>query len=557
MHVQNISRGSGRSATGSSAYRSGQVLRSAAYRSGGELYDGGIVHDYRAKGGVIYSEIILPDNAPPKYGDRQTLWNAVDASERRKDARLAKEINVALPTEFNLDEQIEVLHDYINENFTDKGVIADLNVHNKGDGNPHAHIMLTTRHVTSDGFGKKNTDLDKRENLLIWRESWAEVNNRKFEEKGLDERIDHRTLKAQGIDREPTIHLGHEAAALEKKGIHTERGDYNREVQRRNAQRGAQKTEQNQEITAQTYDLNTQKNTHGDAERSALRAAKRSMREIEGHLKAEKATQIAENLQQQRAAREETENFAKPLKELQEEYVTLDKDLRDFRDVIDDAKYNVPSLAYRSEDLDEQTKNFDTLQNRKLMWQECRKKALLWEIQKKKNIDNKIESIENEIHIARIYFKTHFNIEPAQAPEEIKRIQEKIKGYTDKQNHAEKMIPEIYKKLAAIEKEYHQQKLIAQTRPDSEDIEKLLEKWQNPPQSVCERQHYECIHRRLNVISKESVEDIVRSWERQETQQVRGILARYRYEQEKIRERELERERIRELNRNRTIERSR
>jgi hypothetical protein len=190
-----------------------------------------------------------------------------------------------------------------------------------------------------------------------------------------------------------------------------------------------------------------------------------------------------------------------------------------------------------------------------MMWQDCRKKALIWEIQKKRNIDDKLASIESEIHFAQIYFKTHFNIEPEQAPEEAKRIQEKIQEYKDKQNHAEKMIPKLYMKLAAIEKEYHEQKLIVQTRPDSEDIEKLLEKWQTPPESVRERQHYERIHRRLNVISKESVEDIVRKWERDEAQKVRSILARYREEQERIRERELERERNRE--RDRAITRSR
>jgi hypothetical protein len=559
LSVKIISRGSGRSAIGAAAYRAGEKLRlveKAAYRAGMELRDEDteIIYDYSKKGGVVYKEIILPENAPPEYQDRETLWNAVEHREKRCDARLAREIEVALQTEFDLRENIELLREYAKENFVDKGMIVDFAIHNN-EGNPHTHMMLTTRHVTPEGFGNKNREWDKEENLLAWRENWARINNRKFEEKGLEERIDHRSYKEQGIDREPTIHMGHEAWALEKKGIQTAKGDYNREIQRRNAEREAQKTAQEQEITAQTYDLNASKNNHGDTERKALMSAKRNMREIEEHLKAEKAEQTAEKMQQQRTVRQETENFAKPMKELQEEYIITDKQLRDFRDIIDDAKYNVPSLVFRAENLDEQTKNFERLQNNKLMWQECRKKALIWEIQKKRDIDDRLAGIECDIRSARIYFKTYFNIEPEQAPEENKRIEEKIKEYTYKQKHAEKMMPELYKKLATIENEYHERKLIAQTRPDSEDIEKLLERWQKPPESVRERQHYERIHRRLNVIAKESVEDIVRKKERQEEQEVRGILARYRYEQEKIRERELERKLNLELNR--TIGRSR
>jgi len=211
----------------------------AAYRSGQDLGGEGdeITHDYTRKGGVVHKEILLPEGAPEEYKDRQTLWRAVEARERRRDARLAREIEVALQIEFDLEEQKALLREYIRENFVDKGMIADVSLHNKGDGNPHAHIMLTTRHVTPDGFGGKNRDWDKEAELVKWRENWAKINNRKFEEKGLDERIDHRTLKAQGIDREPTIHLGYEAAALEHKGIRTEKGDINREIKRRNEER--------------------------------------------------------------------------------------------------------------------------------------------------------------------------------------------------------------------------------------------------------------------------------------------------------------------------------
>lgn len=123
----------GRSAVGAAAYRSGGILRSAAYRAGEELCDetGEITHDYTRKGGVVHSEIILPENAPPEYADRQILWNAVEAREIRKDARLAREIEVALQTEFTLRENVELLREYITENFVDKGAVADFSIHDK------------------------------------------------------------------------------------------------------------------------------------------------------------------------------------------------------------------------------------------------------------------------------------------------------------------------------------------------------------------------------------------------------------------------------------------
>ncbi|MDR0797557.1 MAG: MobA/MobL family protein [Nitrososphaerota archaeon] len=238
MDVKIIGRSSGRSAVGASAYRSGEKLhsnavKSAAYGSGSKLRNGEIVHDYTKKKGVAHSEIILPDNALEKYRDRETLWNAVELSEKRKDAQLARELIVALPREFNLEEQIKVMRQYIRENFVEKGMIADLAIHHN-EGNPHAHIMLTTRNVTPDGFGLKNTEWNKKEKLLTWRKAWTNTINNALEGKGLDERIDHRTLKAQGLDQEPTKHLGYQATSLERQGIRTKLGDYNREITQRN-----------------------------------------------------------------------------------------------------------------------------------------------------------------------------------------------------------------------------------------------------------------------------------------------------------------------------------
>lgn len=134
--IKIISRSGGRSAVGSAAYRSGE-----------KLYDEetGLLHDFTRKGGVIMSEILLPKNAPQEYLDRQTLWAEVQKVEKRSDAQLAREVEVALPIEMTREQQIECARNYIKENFVDNGMIADWALHDKGDGNPHAHIMLTVR----------------------------------------------------------------------------------------------------------------------------------------------------------------------------------------------------------------------------------------------------------------------------------------------------------------------------------------------------------------------------------------------------------------------------
>lgn len=250
LHVGIVSRKTGRSSVAAAAYRSGEKLHSkhdgitydytpvkidsisaAAYRSGEKLHNehDGKTHDYTKKTGVVYSEIMLPKNALKEYKDRATLWNAVEKSEKRYDAQTARDIDVALPIEFNRQEQIETLRKYIQENFVAHGMCADFSIHDKGDGNPHAHILLTTRDVTEKGFGKKNREWNKIERLEQWRENWAIICNEKLREKGLSDRIDHRTLKAQGIDREPTIHIGVATKHMERAGRNSDRmREYNK-----------------------------------------------------------------------------------------------------------------------------------------------------------------------------------------------------------------------------------------------------------------------------------------------------------------------------------------
>ena len=277
LSVKTISRNQGRSSVGAAAYRAGEKLHNeydglthdytprnrgmiaaAAYRSGENLSTDNANHDFTKKAGIAYKEIILPDHAPSEFADRQTLWNAVEKAEKRRDARTAREVEIALPNELTLDEQINLVRGFVSDTFISQGMIADIaihgghkNAHDKdadhieaahdtmiSPNNPHAHILLTDRPVERTGFSKlKNRDWNNRSNIEKWREAWARAQNREFERKKLNIRVRHESYERQGVDREPTIHLGHEAAALEKQGIRTNRGDRNRAIEARNRER--------------------------------------------------------------------------------------------------------------------------------------------------------------------------------------------------------------------------------------------------------------------------------------------------------------------------------
>jgi len=198
----------------------GNALAAAAYRSGEKLQE----HDYREKrGNVDYSEILTPKKAPEWTKNRESLWSAVEATERRKDAQLCREINMALPLELKPAERVELAKSFCME-FTRLGMVADLAIHGQDTGNPHAHVMLTMRELRPEGFGPKNREWNRRELVEEWREAWAKAANLALERAGYEARIDHRTLAAQGIDREPTIHLGKAAKALFDKNL-SEQGD--------------------------------------------------------------------------------------------------------------------------------------------------------------------------------------------------------------------------------------------------------------------------------------------------------------------------------------------
>lgn len=265
--IKIIGRSDGKSAVASSAYRSGEKLTDDRT---------GLIHDFTKKRGVVFTEVSLPAHAPPEYADRNVLWNAVEMVEKKSNAQLAREIEVALPKELSRECQIEIVRRYVQDNFVSAGMCADWALHDKGDGNPHAHIMLTMRGIKPDGtwaqkekkayafdedgnriplidpatgeqkLRKRNEKLWKRITIdandwndhskaEIWRKSWEDICN---EYLSLEQQIDHRSYKRQELDLEPSIHEGYRARKMEKAGFVSDRCEYNRIVKKLNELKG-------------------------------------------------------------------------------------------------------------------------------------------------------------------------------------------------------------------------------------------------------------------------------------------------------------------------------
>ncbi len=237
LHVKVIGRKAGSSAVSSAAYRSAARLRD-------ERIDR--VQDFSSKRGVVHSEVMLPENAPQAWSDRERLWNDVEAFEVRKDAQLAREVEFALPRELNQAQGIELARDFVQTEFVSKGMVADLNVHwdraDDGSPKPHAHVMLTMRSVDENGFRGKVRDWNATQLVERWRERWAELANERLAELDIDARIDHRSLEAQGIALEPQTQIGAPAQRIEGGGLDTnsieaDRAELHREIARNNGAR--------------------------------------------------------------------------------------------------------------------------------------------------------------------------------------------------------------------------------------------------------------------------------------------------------------------------------
>lgn len=236
LHITTIRRSAGRDAVGASAYRSGSVVASAAYRAGEKLTDNQQrkTHDYTQKHNVLHAEIITPQNAPEWMKDRQKLWNAVEAGEKRKDAQLAKEVVLVLPRNLDTEQQIKAVRSFINDNITSRNLVADFAIHSPdasdGGKNPHAHVMFTLRPVEGDGFGKKltgykNGGLDSREVLQELRFGYQDALNLASKEADSEIIFDLRSLKEKGVlDRLPQPKIGPKVNYMEKRGYKTEWG---------------------------------------------------------------------------------------------------------------------------------------------------------------------------------------------------------------------------------------------------------------------------------------------------------------------------------------------
>jgi hypothetical protein len=235
--AQVIRRSQGRSAIKAAAYRAGERLRD---ENRGEVYD------FSRRRGVVHKEILLPEGAAEWLGDRTRLWNYAEGIEKRKDAQLAREINIALPHELSVEQRRELLLNFVREAFVGRGMVADVAFHDpvpeKGDSpqNFHAHVMLTLREATPGGLrAVKTREWNSDDLLKSWRELWADHQNRALERAGVRARVDHRTLRAQQEDaerrgdraeafalgREPEIHVGPKA----DKAVRYERAPYSRD----------------------------------------------------------------------------------------------------------------------------------------------------------------------------------------------------------------------------------------------------------------------------------------------------------------------------------------
>ena len=241
--IKIISRSAGKSATSASAYRAGT-----------KVYDDelGETFDYTKKRGVVFSEVLLCANAPQEFTDREKMWNSVQAIEKAKNSQLCREVEVALPVELSREEQVRLVREYIQENFTSKGMCADWALHDKGDGNPHAHILLTVRPIKSNGeWGAKrkdsyalddqgnkipvidpntgkqkigsrgrkmwerisvpSTDWNEKSRAEEWRKGWADACNKYLQGRA---RVDHRSYARQGKKKLPTVHEGYVARKI-------------------------------------------------------------------------------------------------------------------------------------------------------------------------------------------------------------------------------------------------------------------------------------------------------------------------------------------------------
>ncbi|MCI5076436.1 MobA/MobL family protein [Oricola sp.] len=224
-HIDNLSRRGGkhgeRIAVAKAAYNAGQRLWSEAEKR---------FVDFDHRVDVVCSRLLLPDGAPAWAGDRVALWNKVDLSAKRRDARLAKTIDAAITRDIPVEQRATLLEEFAAP-LVAMGCVADIAIHEDGtDHNPHIHILLTTRELIADGFGAKLAALEHRQFVKNVRKAWADISNRYLAKAGSTVRVDHRSYKARGIEAEPTVHRGPNPMERRQKREHARRVSEEREM---------------------------------------------------------------------------------------------------------------------------------------------------------------------------------------------------------------------------------------------------------------------------------------------------------------------------------------
>jgi len=238
----------------------------------------GRTYNYTQRSDLVYHKVMLPVHAPDTFLNSEILWNSVEEVEKSRNARLARVVIAALPKEHDARIHIAMIRRYAQEYFVQHGMCADVSIHDKGDGNPHAHILLTTRPLDCSGrwMDKQHRNYLLGENgerifdpakgryklgrsikthywddsgrVQEWRAGWAEACNFQFRQHGIDKDVTCLSYAKQGVNREPTKHLGAKAKAMERRGIPTNRGNDNRKIiaerQQQNQQRFRQRMEQ-------------------------------------------------------------------------------------------------------------------------------------------------------------------------------------------------------------------------------------------------------------------------------------------------------------------------
>lgn len=252
-HVDIVTRSKGASVIAKAAYNARDKLNDEHY---------GKVHDYSKKEDLVFSKIFLPEHISKEFSDREYLWNSVEKIEKSKNSQLARNLLFTLPRELNEEDRIRLISEFIEENFTSKGMIADCNIHNPlasdNEEQPHAHILLTLREIDSEGKWKPKcrkeyildengekiklksgnyksrkvnlNDWNEPDKAKEWRENFSKKANEYLARNNINKRIDPRTFKEQGREELPQIHLGTSSYQMEKKGIQTERGNQNRKI---------------------------------------------------------------------------------------------------------------------------------------------------------------------------------------------------------------------------------------------------------------------------------------------------------------------------------------